>query len=277
MLRCIFIYIHMHKSASRPTDSWSFLQAKQMLAGAWSTGVSGGFRLTTRTVGASTTSLNLVALRDSFECILWFESFPYPGIILTIFFNFCLGNLGWWFFFFWWKAVYMWRCAILSILQLHPQSLVLLAPVCSGFSFMSSSQAQRFFYTPLGNEYYPWVKSGNVMSCRVTLLCWLCCALGHVFILEQPSSARFGFMPRWRYFCDNIAHVTYLHILTIFGFDTQMLFILIVVRSTVSFLCRLTCRFSSKSFGWSTTASVLGSQPACGPTPIMWGTLIMDL
>ena len=100
----------------------------------------------------------------------------------------------------------MTRCALVAILRLHPKSLVLLAPVCSGFSFMSSSQAMRFFYAPLGNEQYPWVKSGNVMSCRVTLLRWLCCALGHVFILEQPSSARFGFMPRWRYFCDNIAY-----------------------------------------------------------------------
>lgn len=101
----------------------------------------------------------------------------------------------------------MTRCAIVAILQLHPKSLVLLAPVCSGFSFMVSSQAMRFFYSPLGNEDFPWVKSGNIMSCRVTLLCWLCCALGHVFILEQPSSARFGDMPRWRYFCDNIAYV----------------------------------------------------------------------
>ena len=103
------------------------------------------------------------------------------------------------------------RCAIVAILQLHPKSLVILAPVCSGFSFMSSSQAQRFFYAPMGNEQFPWVKSGNVMACRVTLLCWLCCALGHVFLLEQPSSARFADMPRWRHFCDNIAYVFRLH------------------------------------------------------------------
>ena len=105
----------------------------------------------------------------------------------------------------------MGRCAIVAILQLHPKSLVILAPVCSGFSFMSSSQAQRFFYAPMGNEQFPWVKSGNVMACRVTLLCWLCCALGHVFLLEQPSSARFADMPRWRHFCDNIAYVFRLH------------------------------------------------------------------
>ena len=139
----------------------------------------------------------------------------------------------------------MCRCAILAILQLHPQSLVLLAPVCSGFSFMSSSQAQRFWYAPLGDESYAWVKSGNVMACRVTLLCWLCCALGHMFILEQPRSARFGDMPRWRYFVDHIAYATHLRILASFWFGTQRL--LEFVTSTVSFLCRFTCRFLSKT------------------------------
>lgn len=100
------------------------------------------------------------------------------------------------------------RLAILAILRLHPCSLVILAPVCSSMSFMCSSQAGRYWYSPLGNEELWWVKSANVMSCRVTLLAWLATAPGHTFMIEQPSSAKFGDMPRWRFFCEIIAYVT---------------------------------------------------------------------
>lgn len=109
----------------------------------------------------------------------------------------------------WFKVWYMntfepFRCAILSLLRLHPCSLVVLAPVCSGFSFMRSSQSMRTFFCPLGDESRAWVKAGNVMSVRVTLLCWLAAALGHTFIVEQPGSAKFGDMPRWRWFSEEI-------------------------------------------------------------------------
>ena len=100
---------------------------------------------------------------------------------------------------------------MLAILQLHPGSLVVLAPVCSGFSFLCSGQAQRFWFNPEGNDSLPWVKAGNVMSARVTLLCYLCAALGHVFLLEQPGSAKFGDMPRWRHFVEEICWDSWLN------------------------------------------------------------------
>lgn len=99
------------------------------------------------------------------------------------------------------------RCAVLSILRLFPGSLVVLAPVCSSFSYMCSSQSARVFFMPEGNESIWWVKEGNVMSCRVTLLCWLCAALGLVFLVEQPGDGKFGQMPRWQHFCSEICYV----------------------------------------------------------------------
>ena len=42
---------------------------------------------------------------------------------------------------------------------------------------------------------------------RTILLCYLCAALSIVFVLEQPGSARFGDLPRWRFFCDHVAYV----------------------------------------------------------------------
>ena len=101
------------------------------------------------------------------------------------------------------------RLAILAILRLHPNGLIILAPVCSSMSFMCCSQAERFWYSPLGNEKLHWVKAGNVMSCRVVLLAYLAMALGHTFIVEQPSSAKFGDMPRWRHFVEDIVYDTW--------------------------------------------------------------------
>ena len=42
----------------------------------------------------------------------------------------------------------------------------MLAPVCSSFSFMSSSRAQRYFFNPEGDTSYDFVKLGNLMANR---------------------------------------------------------------------------------------------------------------
>lgn len=102
------------------------------------------------------------------------------------------------------------RLAILAVLRLQPCSLVILAPVCSGFSYMCSSQAKRFWFDPLGDETYEWVKCGNLMANRVILLCWLCSALGHVWLVEQPSSAKFGDLPRRRFFCEQVVYAIWM-------------------------------------------------------------------
>ncbi len=101
------------------------------------------------------------------------------------------------------------RLAILAILRLHPCGVIILAPVCSGFSFMCSSQAQRYWFQPEGNTELSWVRAGNIMANRVTLLAWLATALGHAFFVEQPASKKFGDMPRWRYFAENITYATW--------------------------------------------------------------------
>ena len=46
------------------------------------------------------------------------------------------------------------------------------------------------------------------MSARVILLAHLAAVLGHVFIIEQPGSARFGDLPCWRHFVENICYVS---------------------------------------------------------------------
>lgn len=77
---------------------------------------------------------------------------------------------------------------------------------------MCSSQAQRHWLNPEGNTDLPWVRAGNIMANRVTLLCWLCSALGHSWVIEQPSSKKFGDLPRWRFFCENVIFATWMQI-----------------------------------------------------------------
>jgi len=72
---------------------------------------------------------------------------------------------------------------------------------------MSSSQNCRYIWMPEGNDTLSWVKAGNVMAVRTTLLCYLAAALGLVFILEQPGCSKFSLMPRWQHFCQTVCHV----------------------------------------------------------------------
>lgn len=134
--------------------------------------------------------------------------------------------------------------ALLSLLKLTSDCLVILAPDCSSFSFLSVSGSQRYWWAPLGDESRDWVRRGNTMACRtlgklresfvnkwdldvssvwhlafslanskkhialrVVLLVWTAVALGHYFILEQPGSAKMGDLPRWQAFCQEICVV----------------------------------------------------------------------
>ena len=169
-------------------------------------------------VGGSMISLSLQALRISiahFGLVFQFCS-DVTSKALPDFTTPCVSSL---------------RTAVLAVLKLHPQSVVILAPVCSGFSFMCSSAAVRYWYNPEGDESLSWVKAGNVMSNRVTLLCWLIAALGHVFIVEQPGSAKFGDMPRWQHFCTEVCYVLGL------AFVCLLVHALVPNSSEVSFFC----------------------------------------
>ena len=58
------------------------------------------------------------------------------------------------------------RLAILGVLKLHPNSLCLMAPVCSSFSWMCSSQSKREWYCPLGDVTRDSVRVGNLLANR---------------------------------------------------------------------------------------------------------------
>lgn len=176
------------------------------------------------------------------------------------------------------SACFNLRCAVLAILRLHPKSLVILAPVCSGFSFMCSSLAQRFFWRPEGMESLHWVRAGNIMANRVTLLCWLCAALGHTFLLEQPGSARLAALPRWQYFCQKVCWAAQLkHYLFCFGICYGVKDLLLVI-SFFPLTCALPMpRFSDRRSSCATMAPSPGNPHAFGQTVVISVILIAAL
>lgn len=131
------------------------------------------------------------------------------------------------------------RLALVAALRLEPGGLMMMAPVCSSFSDMCASQSGRSIVCPLGDTSLPWVRTGNLLahrcrlrigryaivltdaefvsvynkptsSCgmgRCVLLCYLAMALNLCFILEQPASAKFSFLPQWEHFCEQVAWV----------------------------------------------------------------------
>lgn len=206
------IFDQLNKPVLRFTGLWSSLVGKETSHGVWGTKAFAEFSLTRITVGGTITSLSLLDLRDlplyfdSCVCLCMCASRVEDNLFTCTHTLIGFSNL---------KL----RTAVLSILRLVPGSLVFLAPVCSSFSFMSSSQSKRFVFMPEGDENVWWVKAGNVMSCRVTLLCHLCMALGVVFIVEQPGSERFGMMPRWQNFSSQICYAPWLQDFFSFSLD----------------------------------------------------------
>ena len=160
--------------------------------------------MTTTTAVCTTTFLSLLDLRSLAAGLYILQRFTNHGCCVSFssvaVFKTCCSLLSWFL---------CSRCAALALLKLHPKSLVILAPVCSSFSYMCTGQSGRSYFCPLGFEEVRWVREGNIMCSRVVLLIWLCCALELIFLLEQPGEAKFGNMPRWQFFCRNIAYVSW--------------------------------------------------------------------
>lgn len=85
-----------------------------------------------------------------------------------------------------------------EILRCKPGSMVLLAPCCKSFSRMCRHTSGRSSFRPWGNVGYVFVRTGNILGCRVCLLILVCCYKGLRWLLEQPSGSCFHVMPRFQ-------------------------------------------------------------------------------
>ena len=78
--------------------------------------------------------------------------------------------------------------------------IVLLAPVCSSFSWMSRYSTGRNVNEPLGHSWSPSATEGNLLVARTILLLRLIVARGCVYILEQPLGSIMPEHPRFQQF-----------------------------------------------------------------------------
>ena len=58
------------------------------------------------------------------------------------------------------------RLALLAVLKLEPESLGILAPVCSSMGWLAASQSKRNFMLPLGDPSKSFVQDGNMLAIR---------------------------------------------------------------------------------------------------------------
>lgn len=87
-----------------------------------------------------------------------------------------------------------------QICRVRACGIVLMAPVCSSWSWMSRFSTQRSIIEPLGNDTSESVAAGNLMVSRMVLLMSLIVARGSIFIIEQPQGSIMLQHPRFQHF-----------------------------------------------------------------------------
>lgn len=81
------------------------------------------------------------------------------------------------------------RLALWAVLNVRPKGILFMAPVCSSWVFMNRGTARRDWAQPLGAAHLPHVSAGNLMTCRVALLCAVARWRGVYWMFEQPGSS----------------------------------------------------------------------------------------
>ena len=86
--------------------------------------------------------------------------------------------------------------ALFSVLCLRPGGLLWMAPVCSSFVYMNSSNCKRTKQNPAGDTGYGPVRDGNRMALIAAFLYAIAMLIGAKPIIEQPAgSVMFSFAP----------------------------------------------------------------------------------
>jgi hypothetical protein len=87
-----------------------------------------------------------------------------------------------------------------KVSMVRSTGIVVIAPVCGSFSWMSRHSSGRTVLEPLGNLRSLKVKEGNMMVSRVILILMLIMARGSVFVMEQPAGSILPSHPRFEAF-----------------------------------------------------------------------------
>ena len=91
--------------------------------------------------------------------------------------------------------------AICGVMMMHRGGVLLGAPPCSTWVFMSMSSTGRHLDV-MGNTHSPYVQAQNALVGRLIYVLALCMDRGIFWLIEQPASSVMFSHPRWIHFQD---------------------------------------------------------------------------
>ena len=81
--------------------------------------------------------------------------------------------------------------ALAFLLRVRPGGLCFIGAQCSSWVWLSRSTTKRSIENPYGNTSFNRVAEGNLLNCRVAVLCMIAITCGVFFVIEQPASSLF--------------------------------------------------------------------------------------
>lgn len=85
--------------------------------------------------------------------------------------------------------------ALRNLLRVCPGGLLYMGLPCNSHSFMSSSQHQRDWHQPLGDQGVPFVQVGNQIAYRSCLMIVIALVRGLYWFLENPGASKCVVLP----------------------------------------------------------------------------------
>ena len=92
------------------------------------------------------------------------------------------------------------QTVVRAVCRVRSCGLVVLAPVCASYSWMSRYSTGRSMINPLGNIWQRSVADANLMVSRTIMLLHLIVGRGSVYVLEQPQGSIMPMHPRFQEF-----------------------------------------------------------------------------
>ena len=89
--------------------------------------------------------------------------------------------------------------ALQQTLRLQRSGLLWMGPPCSSFGFMASSCHKRTMVQPMGDTTRQFVRTGNLLSSRATLLALVALSRSVFYFLENPGQTMLEYFPYVRF------------------------------------------------------------------------------
>jgi hypothetical protein len=93
---------------------------------------------------------------------------------------------------------------IVSLLRICAGGLMFIAAQCSSWVWLSRATSERTISNPAGNPERAFVKLGNLLNDRCSLVCYIAHQIGVKWVIEQPTSSMFFVTPGMSAICKHV-------------------------------------------------------------------------